>query len=182
MMFPFLKEAIGNLFSKPSTVEFPKVSVEAKPGYRGRVSYDAEKCINCGMCMKVCSPGSITRTVEPVEGGEKITYSFDHTSCTFCGMCQDFCASKAIQLTADYHMVACDKRELVSTGSRIREKPAGKLTCGEACVFCGLCMRNCPEGAIKVVRAEKKWELDESKCAQCGLCIGKCPKKCLSFE
>ena len=105
-MFPFLKEAIGNLFSKPSTVEFPKVSVEAKPGYRGRVSYDAEKCINCGMCMKVCSPGSITRTVEPVEGGEKITYSFDHTSCTFCGMCQDFCASKAIQAASAFSKVA----------------------------------------------------------------------------
>jgi len=182
MNFPFLKEALTNLFSKPSTVEFPKVNVEAKPGYRGRIAYDAEKCINCGMCIKVCSPGAITRTSEPVEGGDKITYTFDLTSCTFCAMCQDFCSKNAIELTADYHMVACDKAELMTIGSKIKQKPKGKLTCGEECIFCGLCMRNCPEGALTVDRKEKKWELTASKCVQCGICIGKCPKKCLEFK
>ena len=182
MIFPFLKEAIFNLFSKPSTVDFPKVNVEAKPGYRGRIAYDAEKCVNCGLCMKVCSPGAITRTVESVPEGEKITYRFDLTSCTFCAMCQDFCAKKAITLTQDYHMVATDKHELVSTGFKIKEKPKGKLVCGEACVFCGLCMKNCPAGAISVVRAEKSWTVDVQKCAQCGVCVEKCPKKCLEFK
>lgn len=181
MNFPFLKEALYNLFSKPSTVQFPKVNVDAKPGYRGRIAYDAEKCVNCGMCIKVCSPGAITRTKEPVEGGDKITYTFDLTSCTFCAMCQDFCSTKAITLTEDYHMVG-DSKDLVTIGSRIKQKPKGKLTCGEACVYCGLCMKNCPENAISVVRAEKSWTLDASKCVQCGVCIGKCPKKCLSFE
>ena len=80
MKLPFLKEAVSNLFSKPSTVEFPKVSSEAKPNYRGRIAYDPEKCVNCGMCIKVCSPAAITRTTEDVEGGEKITYEFDLTS------------------------------------------------------------------------------------------------------
>ncbi|MBQ8506902.1 MAG: 4Fe-4S binding protein [Clostridia bacterium] len=182
MNFPFLKEAIFNLFSKPSTVKFPKVDVQAKPGYRGRLSYDPEKCLNCGMCIRVCSPGSITRTVEKVPEGDKITYTFDHTSCTFCAMCQDFCSSKAITLTTDYHMVACDKHELITVGTRIKKKPKGKLTCGDACVYCGLCARNCPESAITVVRAEKSWAVDAGKCAQCGICIEKCPKKCLSFE
>ena len=182
MKLPFLKEAVSNLFSKPSTVEFPKVSSEAKPNYRGRIAYDPEKCVNCGMCIKVCSPAAITRTTEDVEGGEKITYEFDLTSCTFCGMCQDFCNEKAIQLTTDYHMVSTDKKELVTVASRVKEKVLGKLTCGDSCVFCGLCVRTCPAGAITVDRASKTWTLDESKCVQCGLCIGKCPKKCLSFE
>ena len=182
MKLPFLKEAVSNLFSKPSTVEFPKVSSEAKPNYRGRIAYDPEKCVNCGMCIKVCSPAAITRTTEDVEGGEKITYEFDLTSCTFCGMCQDFCSEKAIRLTEDYHMVELDKHDLVSTGYRIKEKVKGKLTCGDSCVFCGMCVRVCPAGALTVDRATKTWKVDESKCVQCGLCIGKCPKKCLSFE
>lgn len=181
MKFPFLKEALSNLFSKPSTVEFPKVNVDAKPGYRGRIAYDAEKCVNCGMCIKVCSPGAITRTFEDVEGGEKITYEFDLTSCTFCGMCQDFCVEKAIQLTTDYHMVATDAKDLITTGSRIKQKVLGKLTCGDSCVFCGLCVKNCPEGALTVDRANKSWTVDEEKCIKCGICINKCPKKCLSF-
>ena len=182
MKLPFLKEALTNLFSKPSTVEFPKVNVDAKPNYRGRIAYDAEKCVNCGMCLKVCGPEAITRTEEDVEGGVKITYKFDLTSCTFFGMCQDFCSEKAIRLTEDYHMVELDKHDLVSTGYRIKEKVKGKLTCGDSCVFCGMCARVCPAGALTVDRATKTWNVDESKCVQCGLCIGKCPKKCLSFE
>ncbi len=179
--FPFLKEAIGNLFSKPSTVNFPKVPVEAAPKYRGKIAYYPDKCVNCGMCIKVCSPIAITRTSEDVAEGEKITYEFDLTSCTFCGMCQDFCSTKAIELTGDYHMVATDPEDLIVRGSRIKKKVSGKLTCGDACVYCTLCAKQCPEGAITVDRANKTWTVDESKCVKCGICIDKCPKKCLSF-
>lgn len=181
MMFPFLKVAVSNLFSKPSTVPFPMVDVEAAPNYRGRISYDAEKCINCGMCMKVCSPMAISQVTTPVEGGENITYSFDLTSCTFCGMCQDFCTSKAITLTPDYHMVAFDPLELISVGTRFKKTITGTLTAGEDCVYCSLCAKNCPEGAITVDRKEKLWTVDETKCVKCGLCMSKCPKKCLDF-
>ncbi|MBQ5777526.1 MAG: 4Fe-4S binding protein [Oscillospiraceae bacterium] len=179
--FPFLKEAISNLFSKPSTVKFPKVAVDAMPGYRGKIAYDAEKCLNCGMCIKVCSPIAITRTSEEVEGGENITYEFDLTSCTFCGMCQDFCNEGAIELTTDYHMVATDPADLIVRGTKFKEKIRGKLAITDACIYCGLCAKNCPEGAITVDRATKSWVVDEEKCVKCGLCIGKCPKKCLDF-
>ncbi len=179
--FPFLKEAICNLFSKPSTVKFPQVAVEAKPNYRGRIAYDAEKCVNCGMCIKVCSPGAITRFSEEAEGGENITYEFDLTSCTFCGMCQDFCSTKAIELTGDYHMVATDPADLISRGTRFKKKVGGKLTCSDSCVYCTLCAKQCSEGAITVDRANKTWEVDEEKCVKCGICIDKCPKKSLSF-
>jgi NADH-quinone oxidoreductase subunit I len=180
--FPFLKEALSNLFSKPSTVNFPKVNVEAMPKYRGRIAYDAEKCVNCGMCIKVCSPGAIERFSEEVEGGENITYEFDLTSCTFCGMCQDFCAEKAIELTGDYHMVATDPLDLITRGTKFKKKILGSLAITEDCIYCGLCARNCPESAITVDRASKSWSVDEEKCVKCGLCIGKCPKKCLDFQ
>lgn len=179
--FPFLKHALGNLFSKPSTFNFPAENVDAKPGYRGRIAYYPDKCVNCGMCIKVCGPIAITRTSEDVPEGEKITYEFDLTSCTFCGMCQDFCSTKAIEMTPDYHMVATDVRDLVVTGSRIKEKVAGKLTCSDSCVYCTLCAKQCPEGAITVDRANKTWSVDEEKCVKCGICIDKCPKKSLSF-
>lgn len=124
MIFPFLKHAISNAFSKPSTVPFPKVNVDAKPGYRGRIAYDSSKCINCGMCMRACGPEAITRTVENVEGGQNITYAFDLTSCTFCGMCADFCSRNAIDLTTDYHMVATSAEDLIVKQTFFKEKKA----------------------------------------------------------
>ena len=182
-MLPFAKKALSNLFKKPSTVRFPEVEVPAQPAYRGRIVYDAEKCVNCGMCMKVCSPGAIVRTVEEAEGGENITYTIDLTSCTFCGTCQDFCSTKAITLSEDYHMVAENAADLRVVGTRFRKKIAGKVTLKPAdCVYCGLCARNCPENAITVDRASRTWTLKEEECVKCGRCIEKCPKKALSFE
>ena len=182
-MFPYLTKALKNLFSKPSTSVFFKPEDNGMPDYRGRIAYDPEKCTDCGMCIKVCSPGAITRVSEEVEGGEKITRSFDMTSCTFCAMCQDFCEEKAIHLTNDYHMVAEDPKDLVTTGVKIKEKVLGDLVCDtDNCIFCGLCMRNCPQEAITVDRKEKTWVVDHEKCVKCGKCISKCPKKVLSFK
>ena len=59
MMFPFLKKAITNAFTKPSTEAFPCPEGEGLGNYRGRIAFDGEKCIDCGMCIKVCSPAAI---------------------------------------------------------------------------------------------------------------------------
>ncbi len=122
MKFPFLPIAIKNLFSKPSTVLFPQVNVDAKPNYRGRIEYDPTKCVACGLCMRVCSPAAIDKTVEEVENGQNITFTFNLTSCTFCGTCADFCAKKAITMTEDYHMVATDVKDLMVKGTFFKEK------------------------------------------------------------
>lgn len=183
MDLPFVKEAVKGLFSKTSCEMYPFVPSEAAPRYRGRIVFHPEKCINCGMCKKVCSPGAITTEIEEVEGGQKITYHFDLTSCTFCGTCEDFCDEKAIKLTDDYLMVAEDKKDLIVSGSKIKPVVKGKLACNtDSCIFCGLCAKNCPEGAITVDRATKSWTVDHEKCIQCGKCISKCPKKVLAFE
>ena len=55
MMFPFLKKAVTNAFTKPSTEAFPCPEAEGLGKYRGRIAFDGEKCIDCGMCIKVCA-------------------------------------------------------------------------------------------------------------------------------
>ncbi|MEN2775789.1 4Fe-4S dicluster domain-containing protein [Acetivibrio clariflavus] len=51
----------------------------------------------------------------------------------------------------------------------------------ESCVFCGICQKKCPTGAISVNRTDKKWEIERLKCITCGYCVEACPKKCLSM-
>lgn len=210
MDFPFVKEAISQLFSKPSCAMYPAVPSEAAPNYRGRIVYHADRCIACGMCERVCSGNTITRTVEKTEEGDKITLTFNLGSCTFCATCADFCSRKAIELSGDYHMVATKEEDLLVSGSFIKKPPVKKAAPAPAakpatpaapsetpavevkprddgkpvsdpakCVYCTLCAKKCPAGAIEVDRANKTWKLDDEKCVACGTCAEACPKKCI---
>ena len=208
MDFPFVKEAISQLFSKPSCAMYPFVESPAAPGYRGRISYNPELCINCGMCERVCAGGAISRTVEKTEEGDKITMTFNLGSCTFCRMCADFCVRKAITLTDDYHIVGTKPEDMLVSGSFIKKPPVKKAAPAPAekpaeapaeaaapaakprddgkpvsdpskCVFCTLCAKKCPAGALTVDRAAKTWTLDEEKCLGCGTCAEACPKNAI---
>lgn len=123
MRFPFIKDAVSQLFKKPSTELYPIVKKEAPQGYRGKIVYHPDKCVNCGMCIRVCAPGAITRTIEKKEDGDEVTFEFYLGSCTFCQMCSDFCARKAIELTQEYSMVAEDEEELKVRGTFFKKKP-----------------------------------------------------------
>ena len=126
MGLPFIKEAITQLFSKPSTERYPQVAKDACECYRGKLVFDPEKCINCGMCLRVCAPQAIMRTVEKVEDGDRITMEFHMGSCTFCGMCADFCSKHAIHLSKEYSMVVTDEEDLKVRGSFIKKAPPKK--------------------------------------------------------
>jgi formate hydrogenlyase subunit 6/NADH:ubiquinone oxidoreductase subunit I len=52
----------------------------------------------------------------------------------------------------------------------------------ESCIFCGICAKKCPSGAIRVDKTGKVWEIDRLKCVQCNACVESCPKKCLAME
>lgn len=213
MDFPFVKEAISQLFSKPSCAMYPAVESIAAPRYRGRIAFDPTKCINCGMCERVCCGGAITHTVEKTEEGDRITRSFNLGCCTFCAHCMDFCSTKAIQLTQDYHMIATKDEDLIVSGTFIKKPPVKKAPpakpaapaaetakaepaapAAEApkpredgkpvqdpakCVYCTICAKKCPAGALSVDRAAKTWTLDEDACVACGTCAGVCPKKAI---
>jgi formate hydrogenlyase subunit 6/NADH:ubiquinone oxidoreductase subunit I len=47
------------------------------------------------------------------------------------------------------------------------------------CIYCGMCQRRCPTGAIKVDRANSAWSIERLQCIQCSYCTEVCPKKCL---
>lgn len=123
MRFPFVKHAIKGIFQSPLTDKYPHVKPEIPKNYRGKIKFNPDVCINCGMCMRVCSPEAITRSINPVEGGQEVTLRFDMGSCTFCNLCADFCAKKAIELTEEYSMVTTDKNTLFVEGTFVKKLP-----------------------------------------------------------
>jgi formate hydrogenlyase subunit 6/NADH:ubiquinone oxidoreductase subunit I len=123
MRFPFVKHALKGIFQSPVTEKYPKVKPVIPQKFRGKIKFHSDLCISCGLCMRVCSPQAITRTIKPVEGGQEITMIFDMGSCTFCNMCADFCSKKAIELTQEYSMVATEKSTLIVQGTFVKKLP-----------------------------------------------------------
>ena len=122
-MFPYIKDALKGFFQIPLTDKYPNEKVDIPQNFRGKISFNSELCVGCGMCMRVCSPQSITKEVKTIEGGQEITMNFDLGSCTFCGMCADFCGKKAIELTEEYSMVSKDKSTLYVSGTFVKKLP-----------------------------------------------------------
>ncbi len=74
----------------------PNPPVPVPPGFRGRIEYKRDKCIGCGMCVKVCPADAVVF----LEKEKKIKYHLFR--CTFCGQCVDVCPVKALVFTDEF--------------------------------------------------------------------------------
>jgi ech hydrogenase subunit F len=52
----------------------------------------------------------------------------------------------------------------------------------ELCVYCTVCAKKCPTGALRVNRARKEWAIDRLLCIACAACVEACPKDAMSFS
>lgn len=195
----FSGTVLKNLFSRPVTKNYPAEPAVYPERSRGHIENDFDQCILCGLCMRNCPTGAIT--VEKNEGNWKIN-RFD---CIQCGYCTLKCPKKCLSILPGYQEPGPEKYEEVQ--HRDVPAPAPKPAAGadaaasagdgapaassggdgypqadlSQCVFCTLCAKKCPQSALTVDRAEKKWELSKENCIQCGLCAQNCPKKCISM-
>lgn len=189
--FKFAKTVLGSLFQKPATLMYPVVPREWQERTRGAIDIDKDACILCGICSRKCPTKAIT--VDRKAG----FWEIQRMQCIQCGECVAECPKDCLIMNPKY--TEPDAEKIVDTvevevkkaapkkEAKADDKAAAKagdddLTCNkETCIFCGLCVKECPVDAIKVDRKEKTWEVDLDACAKCGACIDKCPKDSLSF-
>lgn len=63
------------------------------------------------------------------------------------------------------------------------ERTRGKIEIDiDNCIFCSMCERRCPTGAIKVRKPDSAWSIERFSCIQCSYCVEVCPKKCLKMD
>ena len=182
--FRISKYILKRLFKKPATLMYPVVPREFQERTRGQVTIDVDNCIACGICDKKCPANAIK-----VDRKTR-TWTIERMQCIQCAHCVMVCPKKCLGMDGQY--TTPDTTKTVHTFNiPEQKKPAaagaatsgnGELKCDlETCVYCTLCAKQCPVGAITVDRAEKVWKVDKDACTQCGVCVEKCPKKCLSL-
>jgi NADH-quinone oxidoreductase subunit I len=106
-----IKDMGSCIFKKPFTREYPAVKVEVPEGYRGRHTFDPEKCISCGLCERDCP----AKAIELIEVSGKRMPHFYLDRCIFCYQCAENCPRDAIKLSTNFEMSTTEKEELLVT-------------------------------------------------------------------
>ena len=105
-MLPFVMKM---LTKKPATVRYPFEKVEMPERYRGKLKFDAAKCIGCRICMKDCPADAIT--IEKI-GDKQFKATVQLDRCIYCGQCTDSCPKGALECTKCFELASLDREKL----------------------------------------------------------------------
>jgi 4Fe-4S ferredoxin len=150
-----------------------------RPGIKGKIAIDQEKCNLCGRCAKFCKAFLL------VEKGEKerakdpsnlVPYEqllIDEELCDYCGLCVPLCPEEAIKVEGE---------PLEALAEPAFE---GKIEIDkDLCIGCGRCSLVCPYQAIDVLKPfQGEIKLVEKNLVRCDplgcqACFNVCPAKC----
>jgi len=104
-----LIDMLKGLVSKASTHAYPAKPDAAPKMHRAWLVHDVPKCINCGMCVRVCPSGAAYFGEAGKDGKKRI--HFDMGRCTFCNQCVEICPVKCLSMSNNYERATTDPRD-----------------------------------------------------------------------
>lgn len=95
---------LKNFFNKPATRMYPIKQRTPFKRTRGRIYFEDENCVYCGMCMRKCPADAIT-----VDRNTK-TWELNAFRCIICGECVSGCPKKCIKMTNERRSAGTEKK------------------------------------------------------------------------
>lgn len=111
-----LRTVLRNLISGPVTTKYPAAPADIPQGNRGRLDWDMEKCILCGLCQKRCP--TLAVTMDKKVG----TITLQVHRCISCGVCAEICPKSAISVGREYSAPSYTKELRVYQKDMSKEK------------------------------------------------------------
>lgn len=107
------KIILNNLFKKPATRLYPMKNRTPFKRTRGRIYFENENCVYCGMCQRKCPADAIN-----VDRANK-TWELNAFRCIICGECVASCPKKCITMTNERRSIGTEKRIIKITGEQL---------------------------------------------------------------
>jgi len=104
-----IRQLLESIFKKPVTTLYPHEKLDMPKRFRGKLAYDAQKCIGCKLCIKDCPTGAISITKIADKQFEAV---IDLGRCIYCAQCVDSCPKKALEATPDVELAQLDAGKL----------------------------------------------------------------------
>jgi formate hydrogenlyase subunit 6/NADH:ubiquinone oxidoreductase subunit I len=99
------RELLKNARRKPATRFYPYQKDPPVEGLRGKVTWQMNRCIGCGLCPRVCPADAI----ELFGKGRDATITYHLDRCVFCSECVDVCPTATITTTTEYELAASSR-------------------------------------------------------------------------
>lgn len=98
-----------------ATYAYPLEPYLVDEGFRGKPSYDYEKCIGCTACAVACPSNAINVKLNAAK--DKLVWEFNCARCIFCGRCDEVCPTNAVMLSKEFETsVKFNKEDLIERG------------------------------------------------------------------
>lgn len=106
-------------FRKRVTLEYPEVKPDLTDKFRGKHTFNIDKCKGCGICKRVC-PADAINIVK--ENGIVSEYSIDYKKCIFCGNCAYYCNFNCINMSNEFELASVNKSDLIVKFTKVEDK------------------------------------------------------------
>lgn len=109
-MFKLLREIVK---TGDVTTRYPAKPFPVSPNFRGRVEYEARRCMACAACTIACPPNALTMVTDPVAGTR--TWMLNYGRCVVCARCEEVCPTNAIALSNQFELAVRTKADLMAS-------------------------------------------------------------------
>jgi len=100
---------LKSMVQKPATVSYPYNRSDVFTDVRGKLVFDAPKCVGCKMCVRDCPTGAIR--IETV-GEKQYKAVLQMDLCIFCGQCADSCNKDALECSTEFELAGLSRKDM----------------------------------------------------------------------